>query len=573
MNARRECRLGLLVESPTVSRYVLDLLDALVARADVRLGTVFVCAPTRRFSRAPPSSWRGATIAGVATAWLRLEVALLRTIGRFSGTVSRQAGHVRTGRGDVSQRFERTIAIGPGSTPPPSVRADVDLVVVLGGSLPAQAHRWIGAAEVIRLELGGTAALASPLVGFLEADGGCDRTAVRLYRVARDGRRDVCLVDGMNRTRPLFSLNQAAIWGRGISLVLAHLANRGGDRAAGRCVSSEAGDAGTADAPSIGRLLAYPVRAMARVAGAAMSGLRGARHWSVAFAASDTVAPEPGRGFTVVPAPQGTWWADPVLYRHAATGGLYCFVEEFDVGAGRAHISVLGHGEQGWRRLGVALKEPFHLSFPFVFDYQGGIYMCPETSAAGGIFVYRCTAFPLVWTRVATLMTGLSATDTVLFEHGQRWWMLTNIDRAPNPDHQSELHAFHADSPLSDHWSPVPGNPVKVDCHGARNGGLLVEGSTICRVGQVQSFAMYGRALDVYRITRLDESRFEEEPIARITPAPGGSVAGVHTYSRVAGQTAVDLAEPRSLQDAGSARRRLYLSCETVEPGPVRRSV
>ena len=119
--------------------------------------------------------------------------------------------------------------------------------------------------------------------------------------------------------------------------------------------------------------------------------------------------------------------------------------------------------------------------------------------------------------------------------------MLSNIDYAPNPDHQSELHAFYADSPLSDRWRPVPGNPVTVDCHGARNGGLSVEGSTVRRTGQVQSFEMYGKEVNLYEITRLDQGGFNEQCIGRIRPPAGVGAVGIHTYSSASDLVAVDL--------------------------------
>jgi hypothetical protein len=129
----------------------------------------------------------------------------------------------------------------------------------------------------------------------------------------------------------------------------------------------------------------------------------------------------------------------------------------------------------------------------------------------------------------------------MLFERGGRWWMLTNIDRSPNPDHQSELHAFHADSPLSNSWQPVAGNPVKVDSHGARNGGLARIDEDIFRIGQVQSFEMYGRELLVHRIARIEPDCYEEQVVASIAPPVGKGAVGTHTFSSLGGFAAVDL--------------------------------
>ena len=251
-------------------------------------------------------------------------------------------------------------------------------------------------------------------------------------------------------------------------------------------------------------------------------------------------------------APAGTYWADPFLYRCPSSGTSVCFVEEYDQALGRGHIAVLEQGTGGWRRRGTVLKEPHHLSFPFVFDYQGSLYMCPEGDAAGTIMLYRCSDFPMQWEPCATLMRGVSAADTMLFPRNGRWWMLTNIDRALQPDHQSELHLFHADSPLSEEWTPVPGNPVKLTCNGARNGGLLVDGERIFRFGQRQGFHAYGQGLDLYEITGLDETGYSEVLRQQVLPPAGSGAVGIHTWSSLDDLVTVDLlgatSPPPSLQ-------------------------
>ena len=82
---------------------------------------------------------------------------------------------------------------------------------------------------------------------------------------------------------------------------------------------------------------------------------------------------------------------------------------------------------------------------------------------------------------------------------------------------------------------------MEADCHGARNGGLSVDGSTGRRIGQVQSFEMYGKQVNVYSITRLDEGGFEEECLGTIEPPPGSGAIGMHTYSSVRDLAAVEL--------------------------------
>jgi hypothetical protein len=236
--------------------------------------------------------------------------------------------------------------------------------------------------------------------------------------------------------------------------------------------------------------------------------------------------------------PRGRYWADPFVYAHG--GRTFCFIEDLDRRTQRAHITVLEVKGAQLVELGVALREPFHLSFPFLFEHRGELYMCPESSAAGEIRLYRCTDFPLGWRFEKTLMRNVSAADTMLFERAGRWWMLTNIDESQTGDHCSELYLFSAASPLSDDWRAHPGNPLLVDSMGGRNGGLVVEGERLFRIGQCQSFERYGESLRVYEIKDLSPARYAEELVREIKPDFRRGVLGTHHLSTDGRVTAMD---------------------------------
>ena len=86
--------------------------------------------------------------------------------------------------------------------------------------------------------------------------------------------------------------------------------------------------------------------------------------------------------------------------------------------------------------------------------------MCPETHQARDIRVYRCAEFPLRWTLEATLMTNISAADSILINRNDKWWLLTNVDSVGSGAHNSELWIYYSDSPLSTDWRPHERNPV-----------------------------------------------------------------------------------------------------------------
>jgi hypothetical protein len=235
---------------------------------------------------------------------------------------------------------------------------------------------------------------------------------------------------------------------------------------------------------------------------------------------------------------RGRYWADPFVYTRA--GRTFCFVEDLDPRTNRGHITALEVVSSRLVELGVALREPFHLSFPFVFEHQGELYMCPETSAAREVRLYRCLEFPLRWQLAQVLMRGVFAADPLLFEKGGRWWMLANIDEAETGDHCSELYLFSADSPLSTRWTPHPQNPLLVDSIGGRNGGLILDGEKCYRIGQCQGFDRYGESLRVYEIKELTPERYAEELVGEIKPDFRKGLRGTHHLSTDGTTTVVD---------------------------------
>lgn len=224
--------------------------------------------------------------------------------------------------------------------------------------------------------------------------------------------------------------------------------------------------------------------------------------------------------------PSGRYLADPFVItrddRH------FCFVEDYDIAKRRGRISVYELSGQTAAYLGVALEEGFHLSYPYLFHYSGQLYMCPETSEAKEIRIYRCVEFPLRWTLEKTIMKNVSAVDTMLFEMNGKWRMLTNIDPERWGDHSLELRVFSAKSPLDEEWVPHPGNPFFIDASRARNGGMARDGDRLFRIAQGQGFGMYGKRTTINEIIELDDSSYAEQPLCVIAPKFRRTIYGTH---------------------------------------------
>ena len=84
-----------------------------------------------------------------------------------------------------------------------------------------------------------------------------------------------------------------------------------------------------------------------------------------------------------------------------------------------------------WR---VALEEDFHLSFPMVFDWNGEVWMIPETGSDHSLRLYRCKTFPTQWELVQRFPTDEGLCDTILLD--RRAEALTLLCSETRPDNQ-----------------------------------------------------------------------------------------------------------------------------------------
>lgn len=293
-------------------------------------------------------------------------------------------------------------------------------------------------------------------------------------------------------------------------------------------------------APSIGTCLDYIARVAGRSIRKGVASLFRYRYrWSVSFTFSDWRRAVLWRSITPPP-PRGRFLADPFVWQQGDK--TFCLVEDYTYGERLGRISAMEIDRQKASPPELVLVEPFHLSFPYLFEFEGTIYLCPECSGARQIRLYRATEFPRKWEFVKAIMNDVCAADTMLFEKGNRWWMLTNLDRTGQGDFGAELYLFWSDSPLSDSWQAHPANPLKIDSVGGRNAGLLRDGDRLFRAGQVQGFDQYGVGVRLFEITSLSPNEYQERPVDEIQPGFRDRLLGTHHISSRNGVTVVDSA-------------------------------
>ena len=256
-------------------------------------------------------------------------------------------------------------------------------------------------------------------------------------------------------------------------------------------------------------------------------------------------------GLTRLAPDHGGFWADPFVIEHDDRKML--FFEEFSEELGRGHIAVMEFQADGRFDDPVSvLMCPYHLSYPFVFEFDGSLFMIPESAEAKKVEVFSCTRFPDVWEPHSTLFDGVRAYDATLVEHEGQWWMFMTIQQGGNSPNEA-LHLFYADSPFAD-WTPHPLNPIGLDVRNSRPAGKLFrDNGRLYRPAQNCS-GRYGRAIVIREVRRMTTTEYEEVTASEISCAWAGDAHATHTINQSAGITVYDCEVRRGKRGINSSR-------------------
>jgi len=253
-------------------------------------------------------------------------------------------------------------------------------------------------------------------------------------------------------------------------------------------------------------------------------------HWFLAWSrgVKRSIGPADRGDFKPLHPPKGRFWADPMVVKK--NGSNYVFFEEFDYLTDRGHIAVLRIDAAG--TIGdaqVALRADHHLSYPFLFEWQGTQYMIPETACANAVKLYRAVDFPGKWEFVKNLLEGVAAVDATLHQHEGRWYLFANVGESGGSS-WDELFLFVAESPLGP-WRAHPKNPIVSDVRGARPAGpLFSSGPKLYRPAQ-NCGPCYGHSIAVFEIDKLTPLDYAERFSHAIEPDWLSGIHGCHTLS------------------------------------------
>ena len=246
--------------------------------------------------------------------------------------------------------------------------------------------------------------------------------------------------------------------------------------------------------------------------------------------------------------PPNRFFADPfVVTKNDKT---ICYVEDYCYVQKKACITAIEFiNGQNYSILGPVIEEPFHMSFPFLFEYQQELYMVPETAQSNSVRLYKCVDFPLKWEYQKDILSNVSVVDSMIFNFDGKWWLLCNMGIGGQSDRSSTLMAFYSENPLSDDWTAHELNPLSFDSNISRNGGILDANSRYpIRSRQRQGFNLYGESLTLAKIKDLAPVSFSEEEIGQISPDFFNKIEGCHHIHSNGKYTVYDYFKTESLK-------------------------
>ena len=246
-----------------------------------------------------------------------------------------------------------------------------------------------------------------------------------------------------------------------------------------------------------------------------------AESWNVAYRKKQEGAPldQLEETFIVIKNPYRYWAADPFLFEKESD--VYIFAELYDYVLARGVIGYI-HLNSDTPKWTPVIKEKYHLSFPFVYEYNNEIYILPEANESKTLYRYRAVEFPNKWVKEDALLTSVRLADTTpIREYDYNLALTYDL----NDDSLNLVDLDNKTLKLIDH-----------DPKGLKRPAGFIKGIAGIRAAQ-ECGDDYGKGIIFYRYELTQDQDYIEKEIRRVHPqdvnlSEALYLDGMHTYNR-----------------------------------------
>lgn len=205
------------------------------------------------------------------------------------------------------------------------------------------------------------------------------------------------------------------------------------------------------------------------------------------------------------------WWADPFIISHGDDDYIFAELMDYHVIWGQIAVAKVMR-RNGWGGIEdnieigdfkVVISEPFHMSFPNVFNWNDNYYMIPETHQKNQIRLYKCLEFPYKWELDKVLVDGVKLVDHALYLDGDEIIMITydahDINNKKSVFYKIDMRTKTAQllNMTGNFSNERPGGTV------FKSNGKLYRAIQDCE-------RIYGDFLKIYEIDKISDNELEE---------------------------------------------------------------
>ncbi len=239
----------------------------------------------------------------------------------------------------------------------------------------------------------------------------------------------------------------------------------------------------------------------------------------------------------IAPARDGEYYADPFSFCDEQKN--YIVAEHYSYRTKKGTIVLI---QPGQRQTKTIIEKDTHLSYPFIFEENGIIYLMPEESNDGKLNLYKWNSTNKTFEFYTTILE-LPCIDASILKHDGTYYLFLGLKGLlPN----EKLFIYHS-TQLEGPYSPHMANPVKVSPAGSRMAGpFYYQNDVLIRPSQY-SVEHYGEKIIFHKINVLNNFEYNEEFHSELKPTNNAPFkCGLHTYHKNINFEVIDLKRRKS---------------------------
>lgn len=227
------------------------------------------------------------------------------------------------------------------------------------------------------------------------------------------------------------------------------------------------------------------------------------------------------------------WFADPFILSYD-DNIIEVLVEEMDYGLNKGRIAKLTIDRSTYtiQSLDILLETPTHLSFPAIMRSENDIYVYPENSTSGSLYLYKYNKEEGKLEKVKEIIDE-PLTDTIIVDQSDDHYIVST--KIPDPNGKTlQIYKFA-------NGEVIPFHSYEFDDNCARSAGdWYYEDGRLIRPAQ-DCNGYYGIGLVFQKVT-IRDNRFHFEVINRLRHPKGYD--GMHTFNKYGDLCIVDFRKP-----------------------------